>query len=338
MTDALAADAATDGDGVKELDVTAADAGQDVDTGAKDDAAVAKGAADDKSLAEDEKAASDASAASADDADKSDDKDADKSAPADIPENWRDLAADGDDDTLKLLKRYGSLKGVAKALKEAQQTIRSGKLLPAMPDPKDEKAVAEWRKTQGIPDDPTGYKIPEPVAKRLSDDDKPLITGFTEFAHSKNARPDVVEIATEWYADMAEKIAADEIAADTGAKEEAEEALRASWGNGEYKGRLALADRWIKEIPGLEAGLDKVRGPDGRVLGANPSFVEWASDMGYAKYGDTSFINSDAEARHTSRRAEIEKIRNTDFDRYEREGLDKELTGLIDKDLKRGKR
>jgi hypothetical protein len=101
--------------------------------------------------------------------------DADKKG---LPDDWRDIAAAGDDDTLKLLKRYGSISGVAKALKEAQATIRGGKLKTIMPDPKDEKAMAEWRKAEGIPPDPTGYKLPDEVVKRLTDEDKPILSSF----------------------------------------------------------------------------------------------------------------------------------------------------------------
>jgi hypothetical protein len=64
----------------------------------------------------------------------------------------------------------------------------------------------------------------------------------------------------------------------------------------------------------------------------------WASDQGRQTFGDSTFATADSESRHNSRRSEIERIRDADFDRYEREGLDKELRVLIEKDLKRGKR
>lgn len=249
----------------------------------------------------------------------------------------REQIADGDADMLKLLKRYGSLKTMAKALKSAQATISSGKLQQAAPDPKDEKATAEWRKSQGIPDDPSGYKLPETVTKRMTDEDKPLISSFTEWAHAKGARPDVVEIASEWYFDSLEKIESERIGADKEAAEQAEEELRLDWGK-EYKGNLTLASRFVETIPGVGKNWAEARMPDGRRLGDNPAFMAWASDQGRAAFGDSVFASSDSEKAHMGRRAEIEKIRDTDFDRYEREGLDRELTQLTEKDLKRGKR
>lgn len=331
MTDALAADAADGDAGVeKKVDAAADDVVDKAAETAKDTDKSETGKADgDKSTPADK--AADADKAK-DDADKSEAKPA-----IEWTDAVREQIADGDADMLKLLKRYGSVKTLAKALKSAQATISSGKLQQAPPDPKDEKAVAEWRKSQGIPDDPTGYKLPETVTKRMTDEDKPLIASFVDYAHAKNARPDVVEIASEWYFDSLEKIEGERIAADKEAAEQAEEELRLDWGK-EYKGNLTLASRFVETIPGVGKNWAEARMPDGRRLGDNPAFMAWASDQGRAAFGDSVFASSDSEARHTNRRTEIEKIRDTDFDRYEREGLDKELTQLTEKDLKRGKR
>jgi hypothetical protein len=255
-----------------------------------------------------------------------------------LPDDWREIAAGKDEATLKLLKRYGSISGVAKALKEANDTIRSGKVRSAMPDPKDEKAMAEWRKGEGIPPDATGYKLPEEVQKRLVDEDKPILSNFTDFAFKKNARPDVVEIASEWYVEMAEAAQAKQIDQDKSDKTEAEDTLRKDWAHGEYKANTTIAKRFAETIPGLGADILGLRAPDGRLAGSVPEFIAWLSDQGRDKYGDVVFTNGDSERKHTMRREEIEKIRDTDFKRYEDEGLDKELRGLIEKDLARGKR
>lgn len=266
------------------------------------------------------------------------DKGKSEEAKSALPDDWRELGAGGDEDALKLLKRYGSLNGVVKALVEKDKLIRSGKIRRDQPDPKDEKAMAEWRKEQGIPDDPSGYKLPDTVIKRMTDEDKPMLASFTDFAHKKGAPQAVVDIASEWYFEAAEAAEADRIAADTEAEEAAETALRKDWAHGEYKANMTLGKRYLESVPGVGTAWSEFRGPDGRRLGDNPEFIQWASDQGRQAFGDVTFANSDSEAKHNSRRAEIEKIRNTDFDRYESEGLDKELRQLIEKDLARGKR
>lgn len=274
-------------------------------------------------------------------ADKSVDVKDDK--PAALPDNWRELGLDGAglnkeqrDRAEKLVSRYGSLGGVIKALVEKDDMIRSGKIKRDMPDPKDEKAMAEWRKDQGIPDKPEGYTLPEPVTKRLVDADKPILSSFTEFAHSKNAPPSFVEMAAEWYVDMSEKAAEAQGQADTKAAEEAEDALREAWSRDEYKGNLTLAKRFMASAGEIGDAWTEARLPDGRRLGDIASFVQWASDQGRNAFGDVVFSSSDAEAKHASRKAEIEKIRDTDFDRYERE-FSKEYREILEREQKRGK-
>lgn len=254
-----------------------------------------------------------------------------------LPDDWREQASGEDKDLLSLAKRYGSLRGVLKALDESKKALRSGRPKAEMPDPANKEAMAEWRKAEGIPEDATGYKLPEAVQKRMVDEDKPILSSFTEFAHKKGARSDVVEIASEWYVDMMEATEAKRAEEDRQASEEAEDKLRKDWAHGEYKANTTIAHRWIETVPGIGTKWAEAR-VDGRRLGDNPEFIAWAADMGREKFGDVVFATSDSERKHTARREEIEKIRNTDFKRYEDEGLDKELRVLIEKDLARGKR
>lgn len=255
--------------------------------------------------------------------------------PSDWPDNWRDLLAGGDEDIANAIKRYGSPKGVAKALKEAQALIRSGKIKRDMPDPSDEKALAEWRKEQGIPDDPTGYKLPETVTKRLTDADKPVLASFTEFAHSKGAPQAVVDIATEWYVNSLEAMEAERIAADKQASEMCEDTLRKDWAHGEYKANLMLAKRFLEEIPGVGTNWSEARLPDGRRLGDVPDFVAWAADQGRSLFGDVAFASPDTAQRHAARKTEIENIMKTDIERYHAEGLDREYAQILERELRR---
>lgn len=256
-----------------------------------------------------------------------------------LPDNWRELAAGGNEDRLKLLKRYGSLDGVVKALQEKEAFIRSGKIKRDMPDPKDEKAMGEWRKEQGIPDKPEGYVLPEPVTKRMVDADKPILSSFTEFAHTKNAPPAFVEMAAEWYVDMSERAAEAQGQQDNTSREAAEDTLRDLWSRDEYKGNMQLAKRFMSGAGDVGDTWTEARLPDGRRLGDIASFVQWASDQGRNSFGDVVFSSSDAETKHSNRKAEIEQIRNTDFDAYEGNAAMKvEYREILDKELKRGKR
>jgi len=262
-------------------------------------------------------------------------KDAEKGG---LPDNWRESAAGGDDALLKLLGRYTSVASLGRALAEKEALIRSGAIRKPMPNPKDEKAMAEWKAQEGIPADPTGYKLPEAVQKRLVDEDKPILSAFTEYAHGKNARPDVVEIASEWYVDMQEKAAEAQSQADKVAKEAAEDELRREMSHADYKPAITLAGRWLETVPGVGSNWSEMRLADGRLLGSVPEFIKFAAEMGREKFGDVAFASGDSERKFTARKEEIEKIRNSDFDRYENEGLDKEYRDILEKELQRGKR
>lgn len=264
-------------------------------------------------------------------------KDEEKGARPSWPDEWRELMAGGDEDVAKIINRYGSPRAVAKALKEARALISSGKLKREMPDPSDEKAMAEWRKEQGIPDDPSGYKLPEVVTKRLTDDDKPLLASFTEFAHKKGAPQQAVDIASEWYVEAVEAMQEQQAKEDLEAKEAAEEALRQEWARGEFKANMELARRFVEDIPGIGENWSEARLPDGRRIGDIPEFVMWASDMGRSRFGDATFANSDSERRHMARKQEIEQIMKTDIDRYYAEKLDVEYAEILEREVKRRK-
>lgn len=252
------------------------------------------------------------------------------------PDDWRERAVDGDEDLLKEAARYGSMKNIIKALRDAKATIRSGKIAKPMPDASDEKAMAEWRKDQGIPDDPSGYKLPETVTKALTAEDKPVLATFTEFAHKKGLSNSAVEVATEWYVSTTAEIAAQREAADHAAKEAAEDKLRQEMGgHRQYTEGLKLASRALEEIPGVGKDWSEYRGPDGRRLGDNPEFVSWWVDFGRDKYGDVVFTSGDSERKHVARKTEIEEIMRTDINAYREKGLDKEYQQILEREAKR---
>jgi hypothetical protein len=258
----------------------------------------------------------------------------DKAVTPTWPEDWREQLAGGDEAFLRQLKRYSSPTTFANGFKEREALIRSGKVKRDAPDPSDEKAMAEWRKEQGIPDKPDGYKLPDPVIKRLTDEDKPVLASFLEFAHSKGAPPQAVEIASEWYISQMEAAAEQRAQVDNEATQTAEDMLRKDWGP-EYRGNITLAKRALESIPGVGASWAEFRGPDGRRLGDNPDFIMWAADIGRDQFGHNTFATGDGDARHTSRLAEIETIMKADIDRYYSEGLQKEHAELKAVELKR---
>lgn len=272
------------------------------------------------------------------DAGDGDDGDEKASSPTDWPDDWREKLANGNDDAAKLLNRFRSPKGLLDKILNQEKVIRSGKIKHDMPDLEDEEAMKAWRKEQGIPDDPTGYTIPDSVKSLVTDEDKPLLASFTEWAHEKNASQDTVDLATEWYFNTVDEINEKQAATDKEAADEAVDVLRQEHGR-DYRPNMQLAKRFMETFgEDIGSSWTEARLPDGRRLGDIPEFVNQAVDHGRAMFGDVSFATPDGEAAHNNRKAEIEKIRDTDFARYEREGLDKELTEITEKELARDRR
>lgn len=257
---------------------------------------------------------------------------------AEWADDWRERMSGGDEDIAKVLARYGSPKGVAKALRDTKALVSSGKLKRDMPDASDEKAMAEWRKSEGIPDDPTGYVLPETVTKRMTDADKPMLANFTEYAHSKGRGQDFVAGAAEWYFDTVEAMEEQRLAGDNSASEACEDALRKDWAHGEYKANLTLGKRFMEAVPGIGANWTEARLPDGRRIGDIPEFVSWAADMGRERFGDATFADGDSERRHTTEKEELETLMKTDIGKYYETGSDKKYLAILEKEQKRARK
>jgi hypothetical protein len=231
------------------------------------------------------------------------------------PDDWREQLAGGDEAFLRQLKRYSSPTTFAKGWKEREDLIRSGKVKRDAPDPSDAKAMAEWRKEQGLPDDATGYKMPEIKGAEWSDEDKPIVAQFFEHAHKHNLPQPAVDAALTFYKQLEQQAYEARKAADKAAEEAADAALYQEFGR-EHKTNLTLAARYLSDIPGVGQKWADFRREDGTLLGNDIEFVKWAADQGRRHFGDVTFTSGDAEHRHSSRKAEIEAIMNEDMSRY----------------------
>lgn len=252
------------------------------------------------------------------------------------PEDWREQLAGGDEALLKQLKRYSSPKTFAKGFAERESLIRSGKLKQVKPDASDEKAMAEWRKENGIPDDPTGYAVPEEIQKALTDGDKPIVSAWFEEAHSAGFNQEQAQKGLEWYAKTLNALEEQRAQQDTLAHDKCEDFLRKEWSHAEFKANNQLATRFLSDTP-LGPKWAELRDPEtGMRLGDSPEFIMWAADQGRQSFGDVSFATGDSERKFADRKAEIERIRDTDFERYDNDkALRQEYNQILEAELKR---
>jgi hypothetical protein len=255
--------------------------------------------------------------------------------PADFPADWREKLAGTDTKALERLKRMQSPSDLWKSFDAADKRINSGKAAADEPMPDPEKKPAEakaWRAARGIPDEPTGYAIPEAVQKRLSDADKPVMAAFHEFAHAKGVPQQYAATFAEFYVDTVEAQIGAQKEIDNAQSTEVADALRTEWG-AEYKANTTLASRYAKEaipdVPWFRARIED--GPrKGQLLGNQPEVIKALAKFGAMEFGDGSFVGGEARNATLNRKAEIEKMMKTDFGKYDADpALKKEYFDII---------
>lgn len=259
-------------------------------------------------------------------------------APADWPEDWRDKIAAGDKDFRKLLDRYGSLPEYAKAGREAQKKLSSGKPVDdePMPDAEAEPEKAkEWRKARGIPDDPTGYAVPETVKNLVTDADKPRLTAFTEAMHAKGIPTSAAGAVMEWYFQEQDAIASAIAENDKEHSEKLQEELRSEWGS-DFRANSTLAKRYAEKVFG-DVPWTEARLPDGRRMGDIPEMVRALADAGRSEFGDVSFASGDAANKTMARKQELETMMAEDRPKYmANPAFAKEYEAIMDAEIKAG--
>lgn len=200
-------------------------------------------------------------------------------------DDWRMQAAGGDASFAERLGRYKSLGDWGKAHRELEKKLSAGEHKKAAPPPGADakpEEVAEWRKANGIPDAPTGYKIALPDGFVMGEADKPAVEDFTAFAHGKNWTPEKVNESMEWFArwQTAQSIALAK--KDDEFRNAAIGELTAEWGQADFYRNKQAITNYLDTIPeGLGRTMLQARDGEGRALGANPVFMRWLADQAF---------------------------------------------------------
>lgn len=194
----------------------------------------------------------------------------------DWPGDWREKIAGQDEKLAKRLARYASPNAVVEALVAAQAKISAGVKEPLKADATPEE-VAAWRKDNGIPDEPTGYKLDLGEGRVVGELDKPLVDAFLARMHAQNASPTLVNEALSWYYSEQDKFAEEQVKFDAENKAKATAALKQEWG-GEFDTNVQIALNYlpndIRDV--FLAG----RMADGTLVGDNPAVLRWLAGQG----------------------------------------------------------
>lgn len=261
-------------------------------------------------------------------------------APANWPDDWRTKLAGTDEKLMKRLERFTGPDQIMKSWLAAEQKISSGEFRKQLPENATEEQKAEWRKANGIPEAPDKYELPEWEDFQFSDEDKPMVDAFLSKMHASDASPAQVAAALETYKETVQQATAARYEADKAFHVQAEDALRAEWGN-DYRANIELVKRTLNNtdiIPAdVKDALLTARDGSGNLLRNNPAFLNMWAQIGKEVYGDGPVITGDAKATMSSRKEEIEKVLKTDFKRYISEGMDKEYAKILEREQGRSR-
>ena len=202
------------------------------------------------------------------------------------PEDWRSLAASGDEKTAKLLERFTTPAEVAKALREVNIRISKGELRAPLKKDASPDELKAWREEQGIPETPDKYDLTLPDGMVIGDNDKPYVDAYVSALHAKNASPDVVKAGIEAYMQMREQQAAQVAIKDGEHKDALESELVTEWGHSDFKRNVASITAMLGQADSSVADVVmNARGPDGRAIANNPAVLKWlaghARELGY---------------------------------------------------------
>lgn len=253
----------------------------------------------------------------------------------DWPENWRDLASNGDEKVASRLSRYASPKAAMDALIAAQNRISSGQA--KAPFPKDGKPedIAAWRAENGIPEAPEKYDLGD---LKIADTDKPMIQAFLKNAHEKNMTPDAVKGVVDWYYENQVKQTEERAQRDQQERQKALDTLNAEWGTS-FRTNITAVNNMLADLPQeVRNELVSARLGNGTGLFNSPEVVRWflklATDINPAATV-TPAGHGNPMQNVEQRIGEIEKIMRTNRSEYNRdEKMQNEYRQLLDARLK----
>lgn len=252
------------------------------------------------------------------------------------PDDWRTRLAGGDEKMAQRLGRFSDPAAMWTSYRALEQKLSERDVKKELPKGATPEQVAAWRKDNGIPEAPDGYKPDLPDGVVLGEADKPLVDSFAKYAHESNMPPAHFNAALKWYYSTldAQKAASDE--ADVTFRSTSEEALRADWGGNFGPNRNAIQNMiagWPQEARNK---LLNGRTADGRKIGDDPDVLRLLAAQALELNPAATVIPSGGDQAKSIEDEinEIKKIRQTDERKYWSKEIQERERTLIDAQLK----
>lgn len=197
-------------------------------------------------------------------------------------DDWRTRMAAGSTDPekeLKRLERFESPERIYGSFRELERRMSSGELRTTLKKDATSQEVAQWRKENGIPDAPEGYKITMPQGKEPPKEDDAFLKGFLKNAHANNYTQGQVDSAiSAFYAEVDRSIE-ETSAAEKALEQKTEDQLRAEWG-ADYRPNKAMAEALLARAPaGFRDRFMNGHLADGTPIKADAASWKWLVQM-----------------------------------------------------------
>lgn len=196
-----------------------------------------------------------------------------------LPDDWRNQLAGENEARLNDLSRYTSLDKFIESAFEAKDKIRKGEVSTGLPEDADDEKIAAYREANGIPADPTDYKVELQDGLELTDMDMEVMEGVQKIAHEYNISNEALSAITNMQLQGREAQIEAMDAQDGIDKMEAEKLLKENW-KGEYDQNMGATIGLLARLP--EDVRDEIlmgRTASGKGLMNTPEFVQLLADV-----------------------------------------------------------
>lgn len=197
--------------------------------------------------------------------------------------SWRQKYAGEDAAALKRLERFADESAFFKSYRALEQKLSSGEYKQVVPYPENgsDEQKAEWRKANGIPDQPEGYveslKLPEGLVP--GEADKPGLDRLAQYAAEKNWSQDTYNAVMEAYYNEAEARQNMQDEEDDSFHQNSEDSLRGEWGD-DYRRNVNAVHNLLAGAPDdVKDRLFGGRTADGKLIGDDPSVLKWLAQV-----------------------------------------------------------
>lgn len=227
-------------------------------------------------------------------------------APSPSPEptwrdDWRDqliakLPAEEREKERTRLQRFQSPENVYKSMRELEKRVSAGMLKPTLAENASDAEIAEYRKANGIPDEPSveKYGITFPQGYEPNDADKADVTDFLADMHKDNVPPAVVQKVWNKYLGIREKAEAELYQAAQQATINYKAELKAEYGR-DFDKNVRLGNQHLVQAVGEDQAKEfmAMTLADGTKLGDNPAFVRYIVSQALATADDAALATSE---------------------------------------------